>query len=80
MKIKYYFMDEVEKLLDFNEETGKYEKEIGNFKIEVNSWNNKLFIKERVEEGTRDVSEEIIKTLSKLSEYIVFEDEEVEDE
>lgn len=77
MKIDWLFKDEILKLLDFNDDTGKYEKEIGDFRIEINSWNNKLFIKEKGEMALRDISTDFIKIILEIDRIknIEFEEE-----
>lgn len=78
MKIKYLFEDNIKKILDFNEETGKYEKEIGNYKIEINSWNGKIFVKKKEEEKTIDIPEELVKLLINIDDKLTIEFKESE--
>lgn len=66
MEISYLYLDEITKLLDFNDETGKYEKQIGDYSIEINSWNNKLHIRRKGENCIVDVPIEFIKTIVKI--------------
>ena len=78
MKIKYLFEDNIKKILDFNEETGKYEKEIENYKIEINSWNGKIFVKKKEEEKTIDIPEELVKLLINIDDKLTIEFKESE--
>lgn len=78
MKIKYLFEDNIKKILDFNDETGKYEKEIGNYKIEINSWNGKIFVKKKEEEKTIDIPEELVKLLINIDDKLTIEFKESE--
>lgn len=78
MKIKYLFEDNIKKILDFNEETGKYEKEIGDYKIEINSWNTKIFVKKKEEEKTIDIPEELVKLLINIDDKLTIEFKESE--
>lgn len=77
MKLKYLIKDDIKKILDFNDETGKYEKEIENYKIEVNSWNRKIFVKKKEEEKTIDIPEELIKLLIDIDDELTIEFKEV---
>lgn len=63
MKIDWLYKEEISKLLEFNEDTGKYEKYFDKYKVEINSWNNKLFIKEHTDYGYVDVPIELIKLI-----------------
>lgn len=78
MEISYLYLDEITKLLDFNDETGKYEKQIGDYSIEINSWNNKLHIRRKWENCIVDVPIEFIKTIVKIDRIrqIMFDKEE----
>ena len=44
MYVNSLWMDRYKELFDYNDETGKYFKKIGNWTIEINSWNNKVII------------------------------------
>ena len=76
MKIDYLYKDEISSLLEFNEDNGKYEKEIGNYKVELNSWNNKLFIKEKDENCIINIPTELIRLITAIDRIrqINFED------
>lgn len=79
MKISYLYEEQISKILNFNDENGKYEKKVGNYKIELNSWNNKLFV-ERENEGNTEVISiptEIIKSIININTIspIQFEEE-----
>jgi flagellar basal body P-ring protein FlgI len=63
MKINWIYKDEIDKFLTFNDETGKYEKEIENYKITINSWNNKIIIEEKNGNVIKQVPIELIKTI-----------------
>lgn len=77
MKIKYLFKEDISKFLDFNDETGKFEKEIEDYRIEINSWNGKIFIKKKDEEKTIDIPEELIKLLINIDDKLTIEFKEV---
>lgn len=78
MKLKYLIKEDISKFLDFNDETGKYEKEIGNYKIEVNSWNRKIFVKKKEEEKTIDIPEELVQLLIYIDDELIIEFKESE--
>lgn len=86
MKLNWLYRDEISKILDFNENNGKYEKKIGKYKVELNSWNNKLFVKEETgeetistgERTTIDVPTELIKLIINIDTTTRIEFEELE--
>ena len=79
MKISYLYGEQISKILNFNDENGKYEKKVGNYKIELNSWNNKLFVEKENEGNTEVISipTEIIKSIININTItpIQFEEE-----
>ncbi len=79
MKISYLYEEQISKILNFNDENGKYEKKVGNYKIELNSWNNKLFVEKENEGNTEVISipTEIIKSIININTItpIQFEEE-----
>ena len=79
MKISYLYEGQISKILNFNDENGKYEKKVGNYKIELNSWNNKLFVEKENEGNTEIISipTEIIKSIININTItpIQFEEE-----
>lgn len=79
MKISYLYEEQISKILNFNDENGKYEKKVGNYKIELNSWNNKLFVEKENEDNTEVISipTEIIKSIININTIspIQFEEE-----
>lgn len=79
MKISYLYEEQISKILNFNDENGKYEKKVGNYKIELNSWNNKLFVEKENEGNTEIISipTEIIKSIININTItpIQFEEE-----
>ncbi len=79
MKISYLYGEQISKILNFNDENGKYEKKVGNYKIELNSWNNKLFVGKENEGNTEVISipTEIIKSIININTItpIQFEEE-----
>ena len=79
MKINYLYEEEISKILAFNDKNGKYEKKIENYKIELNSWNHKLFIKKENAENNEitNIPVEIIKSIIAINEIsrIKFEEE-----
>lgn len=78
MKINWLYKDEIDKFLTFNDETGKYEKEIANYKITINSWNNKMNIEEKDGEVIKQVPIELIKIILDINDnmHIKFDEEE----
>ncbi len=78
MKINWLYKDELHKILTFNEETGKYEKEIDQFKITINSWNNKVEIRETNGCTSYLVPIELIKAIIELNKNIGIEFDEEE--
>lgn len=79
MKINWLYKDEIEKILTFNDGTGKYEKTIEQFKITINSWNNKVEIRETSGCTSYLVPIDLIKAIIELNKNIGIEfDEENE--
>lgn len=82
MKIGYIHEKEISKILNFNDKNGKYEKRIGDYKVELNSWNKKLFVKEEQANNDWDIEIpiEIIETIVKIDRManIEFEKKDVE--
>lgn len=78
MKIGYIYEKEISKILNFNDKTGKYEKRIGDYKVELNSWNKKLFVKEEQANNDWDIEIpiEIIETIVKIDRMAKIEFEE----
>lgn len=77
MELKYLFKEDMKKKLDFNEETGKYEKEIGDYRIEINSWNAKIFVKKEGKSSSY-LPSELIKLLIDINDKFTIKFEESE--
>lgn len=78
MKINWLYKDEIEKFLTFNDGTGKYEKTIEQFKITINSWNNKVEIRETSGCTSYLVPIDLIKAIIELNKNIGIEFDEEE--
>lgn len=79
MKINWLYKDEIDKSYEFNDTTGKYEKTIDQFKITINSWNNKIEIRETNGCTSYLVPIELIKAIIELNKNIGIEFDEEEE-
>jgi len=80
MKINWLYKNEIGKFLTFNDETGKYEKEIDQFKITINSWNYKVEIRETNGCTSYLIPPELIKVILDLDKSCSIEIEKKEDD
>ena len=80
MKIRWDFEDKITENFTFNDETGKYEKAIDQFKITINSWNKKVEITETNGCVSYLLPAELIKVILELDKSCSIEIEKKEDD